>query len=285
MRWLAVVGSIVATVAFAKPPAAKPKPPKPAAVDLLVSPDGIGAPLLALAPLGTPESELAKKLPAYDRGIPASVLRDALVLPEVREGKLVGYWINGLDYRETPPALARFRAAWGEPQSVDNPIGRVHIWLDAKARVALYVQVVKTTDKKDHSNLFLRPYTPLAELLGDKPGELAPLRKRPLLGATKAELVTAYGRAVSGNRLELGAFEWENDFDITFELDQDRVVRYTVRFTHGTTQNARADGDRILQHLVGKVPAENETVTLGKTSARIYRYKDSWSLHFEPAKP
>lgn len=289
MRTLLVLAALC-TVAGARPSAKPVKRKLPTAVELLVGERPSKAALLSLAAFGTAATELAEKLPAYDRGIPGATLRDGTIIPEVADGKLVGYWLNGFDHKETPTVLAKLRAAWGEPEAGNNDIGPTYVWVDVHAGVHLHMQVVRTTDKRDHSNLFLEPYSPLTDLVGDRPGQLAFTAAQPLLGATTKQLAAAYGARFRTASIELGATEYTRPLEIKLTFENDRVDGYGLRFEHGGNQRVKAAGQEFLRLLLGTAP-EPTTIKLGGTpqtyalaggaTARLYAYKDSWSLDVE----
>ncbi len=288
IRALMVLAALCA-VAGAKPVKRK----LPTALELLVGERPSKAPLLSLAAFGTAAADLAAKLPAYDRGIPGSTLRDGTIIPEIADGRLIGYWINGFDHKETPRVLAKLRAAWGEPEAGTNDIGSTYVWVDTDARVHLRMQVVRTTDKRAHSNLFLESYTPLEDLVGNRPGQLAFAVTQPLLGATAKQLATAYGSRFRTNTLALGATEYTRPLEIRLRFENDRVESYGLRFEHGDNPRVKAAGAQILNVVLGTVP-EAPTIKLGGTpqqyvlaggsTARLYAYKDSWSLDVEATR-
>jgi hypothetical protein len=277
-------------VASAQPSTKPLKRKRPTALELLVGERPSKAPLLSLAAFGTAAADLAAKLPAYDRDLQGAALRDASILPELADGKLIGYWINGFDHQETPTVLARLRAAWGEPEAGNNDIGPTYVWVDTDARVHLLMQVVRTTDKRDHSNLFLEQYSPLQELVGSRPGELAFAAARPLLGATTKQLAAAYGSRFLRDRIELGATEYTRRFGVRLTFEAGRVDSYALRFEHGANQRAILAGEQILRVVLGTVP-KTPTIGLGGTpqkyvlaggeTVRFYAYKASWSLDVE----
>lgn len=288
MRTLAVL-CVVCVAAHARPSAKRVKPRVPTALELLVGARPSAAPLLSLAPFGTVASDLAAKLPAYDRGLGMASLRDASIIPRLADGKLVGYWINGLDHRATPTALAKLRAAWGEPEAGHAGFGPTYVWVDPDARVHLRMQVVRTTNKRDHSNLFLEPYSPLKDLVGDRPGQLAFGGAR-LLGATTTQLAATYGARFRNNRIELGATEYTSELDLELTFENDRVARFGVSFVHGGNPRVKAAGDRILTVVLGTAPAVSTVapggppqtyVLAGGVSARLYASASSWTLEVE----
>lgn len=288
MRTLAVL-CVVCVAAHARPPAKPVKPRVPTALELLVGARPSTAPLLSRAPFGTVASDLAAKLPAYDRGLGMASLRDASIIPRLADGTLVGYWINGLDHKATPAALAKLRAAWGEPEAGHNDIGPTYVWVDPDARVHLWMQVVRTSNRRDYSNLFLEPYSPLKDLVGDRPAPLAFGGSR-LLGATTAQLAAAYGARFRNNRIELGATEYTHALDVELRFANERVVGVVVHFAHGGNQRVKAAGDRIVTAVLGTTPAAPtlerggtpQTYALaGGASARLYAYASSWTLDVE----
>lgn len=288
LRGLAVAGLVLAAQPTASQARDKPGPAarKPSVVDLLIGAAPGAAPLLESTPFGSTKDDVEKKLPHFDPVVGLSTLTDASLIPQYRDGKLEQLWVNGLEKQATARAVQRLTDSWGQPERLVNPIGPVLIWLDRRARVRAELQIVLAERQHPHhGNLFLQPYTPLAEMVGAVPGVRAVLQTQPLLGATVAQLQRTYGASFDekNRKLILGATEWQTALTIELTLDRGRVLGYKLWFFDGGNPGARTAGRLLLRGILAsdRIPEAAGRTRLSLPSgalAELWQDRDAWRV-------
>lgn len=171
-------------------------------------------------------------------------------------------------------SLAALEAAWGKPRVRTKALA---YWFNPEAGV-------RSVSTIDGIAVTFRDYTPVAKLLGEEPGTtFAFEKKQPLLGATQAQLESAYGSAlrVASGFLYPAATEWDDlasETSVLLQSDGDKVTHYSLHVPIaprvGADDTPREEVLALLTHKLGKpengkYPGGGDALVFRKASPRI----------------
>jgi hypothetical protein len=211
--------------------------------------------------------------------------------------KSQGFGANAASWpNEIADIVALFDKHWGPHKKIKRTLGEEATWYDAKAGIRASAEIDPA--KPDELDVTYVRYQTMASFFG-APGPVWGFEKpdRPLLGATAAELVAAYGKAVevaadgSTATIKLLPTDYDSDVSVTtilaFLRDGGKVDTWTVRFDYEAYDGARAEYEALLAAKFGPAPKPDKYghIKFGKKPTVDAQYSDiTHALNLEVSK-